>query len=251
MQQMYRIPITLATTVLALSGLSACNLHESRSYFAPPMVETLGYSHEGRPIEAYVLGTGKRALLLFGAIHGNEPAGAYVLKAFAEELRNRPEVLAERRIVIIPNLNPDGFERRTRRNARGVDLNRNFPARNWSAQRAHGDHPASEPETRALLRVLRQFNVERALAIHAPLGCINYDGPAAALAQDIATATGLPVQSYIGYATPGSFGSYAGGDLSIPTITVETRGEPNEAAWQMLRPGLQAFVEDTTTLAAD
>ena len=127
-----------------------------------------------------MLGSGPRTYLLFGVIHGNEPLGEPLLESFIAHVRDQPSLLSGRRLVILPVVNPDGLERRTRVNANGVDLNRNFPARNWKQGPRYGTDPASEPETRALIKIVRQFQPSRILAVHSPLRVVNYDGPAAA-----------------------------------------------------------------------
>ena len=50
---------------------------------------------------------------------------------------------------------------------------------------------------------------------------MNYDGPARELADRISDIMDYPVEESIGYPTPGSFGTYAGVERNIPTITLE------------------------------
>jgi protein MpaA len=59
------------------------------------------------------------------------------------------------------------------------------------------------------------------MTLHAPYKIVNYDGPAADVAQKISDITGYPVEPSIGYPTPGSFGTYYGVERNIPTITLE------------------------------
>jgi protein MpaA len=59
-----------------------------------------------------------------GCIHGNERAGISIATYLI-----RSKLPAQIDLWIVPSLNPDGVARRTRGNARGVDLNRNFPFR--------------------------------------------------------------------------------------------------------------------------
>ena len=74
-----------------------------------------------------------------------------------------------------------------------------------------GPTPLSEPETQALAALV-DGTVEGVVAIHAPFGCVNYDGPGVASrwAAHVASACGWPAQGDIGYPTPGSLGSWLG-----------------------------------------
>ena len=205
--------------------------------------EVIGASVEGREIRVEILGRRGPALLIFGVIHGNEPLGAPLLERFLAHLKANPALCADRRLVVIPVLNPDGLAGRSRYNSRGVDLNRNFPASNFRKSRRNGPYPSSEPETKALMKMIRQFRPSRVLAVHSPLFCMNYDGPAEDLAAAMARASGYPLKASIGYPTPGSLGSYAGRDLRLPTITLELPGKITvEKAWEDLKEALVIFV---------
>ena len=117
----------------------------------------IGRSVEGRPIVAWELGSRRagRKILVVGCIHGNECAGL----AITSTLR-RERVPAGVQLWLVPEMNPDGTAADTRQNAHGVDLNRNFPYR-WQPigdpTYYSGPHPASEPETRAAMRLVRFF----------------------------------------------------------------------------------------------
>ena len=181
-------------------------------------------SVEGRELCYWVLGDGPETVLLLGGIHGDERSSteaAYDLLAVAVA---DPALLRGIKLVLAPEVNPDGNAARTRRNSRDVDLNRNFPSRNWRAgSGAHGPgpRPASEPETRFVLALLRMYAPTRVIATHAAAACVNWDGPAEALARRMSRECDLPVEATIGYPTPGSLGSYLGVDLGVPTITFE------------------------------
>jgi murein peptide amidase A len=92
---------------------------------AAPQAETrqLGRSWEGRPIEVARVGDPRAEprVLVVGCIHGNECAGLAVTRLL---LRARPEA----DLWVLSQLNPDGYAHRTRGNARGADLNRDFDA---------------------------------------------------------------------------------------------------------------------------
>jgi protein MpaA len=184
--------------------------------------DILGHSVEGRPIECHVFGTGSRVILILATIHGNEWAGTPLLAAMAGHLRSHAELLAGRRVVLVPVANPDGFAARRRHNVRGVDLNRNFPADNRKDAHRHGRAAVSEPESLAIVAALKRFRPERVVSIHQPIGCIDFDGPGADLARAMAEAGGLPVRR-LG-ARPGSLGAYLGEMLGIPVINVELPG---------------------------
>ena len=85
-------------------------------------------------------------------------------------------------------VNPDGCQLGLRANARGIDLNRNFPAANWRAGETvyrwnssaeerdvvllTGDTPGSEPETQALCQLIHKIHPAWVVTFHDPLACI-------------------------------------------------------------------------------
>ena len=159
-----------------------------------------------------------------------------------------------KKLLFIPCLNPDGMQLGQRTNANGVDLNRNFPTKNWGEN--HGDNATcddaetayyggtsggSEIETQFLIDTIREFKPNRILTLHAPYKVVNYDGPAKELAEKISTIINYPVEASIGYPTPGSFGTYAGVERQVPTITLELDEEiPVE---QLIQPVFEIFDE--------
>jgi protein MpaA len=196
----------------------------------------------------HVFGDGPDATLVFAAIHGDEPAAAFVGRKLLEHLRQHPEAAAGRTVALLPLANPDGAAAGTRTNANGVDCNRNFPASNWKRRPGFlrsnpGARPATEPETLAVMKAVETLRPARVVSIHSGLRCNNYDGPAQDLAALFARHNGYPVQSSVGYPTPGSFGSWAGGDLGVPVVTLELpRGNDGERAWAENREGLLGFL---------
>ncbi|MBO6087080.1 DUF2817 domain-containing protein [bacterium] len=143
-----------------------------------------------------------------------------------------PKSLISRRgILFIPCLNPDGMALGRRTNANGVDLNRNFPTKNWGEDTSSaGDNPSdyfggksagSEIETQFVMEIIEEYKPEKILTLHAPYKVVNYDGPAHEWAERISEIINYPVEESIGYPTPGSFGTYAGVERNIPVITLE------------------------------
>ena len=185
------------------------------------MTVELGRSVRGRPIEATVFTGARGCILILGSIHGDEPLGGALVERLADYLKAHPEARAGRTVVLIPHANPDGLAAGTRWNAHGVDVNRNFPAANFEADRRNGSAPLSEPETGALLAAIVRYQPSCVVSIHGPLNCIDPDGGAAssALAREMALYSPLPVK--ILAALPGSLGSYAGNELHLKMITYE------------------------------
>lgn len=188
-----------------------------------PMREVVGRSLQGRSIEAYVFGSGRDCIFILATIHGDEDAGTPLVEQLADYLERNPNLYTGRRVVLMPNANPDGKAAQTRGNGNGVDLNRNYPADNFHASAKHGDSALSEPESVAIHDVIERYHPTRIVSIHQPLRygseCIDHDGPAKMLAEAMSNHTDIPVRR-IG-SRPGSLGSYAGVTLGIPIITLE------------------------------
>jgi murein peptide amidase A len=172
---------------------------------APPRRITIGRSSRGRPISALELaGSGSRsgAILVVGCIHGNECAGTRVTRLLAS-LRRR----ARSDVWLVHDVNPDGSARGTRQNARGVDLNRNFPA-GWRAAGKPWDtfypgrRPLSEPETRAIADLILRIRPETTIWFHQPQGIVRAWGRSIAAARRYARLSGEPYRSL--HRPPGS-----------------------------------------------
>ena len=213
---------------------------------------TLGQSVQGKPLVMHVLGSGGNPIFIFGGIHGHEPTAAQLGEQMLDFLLDHPRAWAGSSVAILPVANPDGLAKGTRQNFNGVDCNRNFAARNWKKGRpGHryygGPRPLSEPETRAIAEAVQTLRPKAIIAIHSMPGgkfCNNYDGPARGLAEIMARKNHYPVKASIGYPTPGSFGSWAGIDLQIPTITLELpREQPVSQVWPGNRDAILAVIQ--------
>lgn len=159
-----------------------------------------------------------KQVLIIGVFHGDEPQGKFLIEEYLKENDNS-------QMFFIPCLNPDGMSLNIRQNSNKVDLNRNFPTNNWilSEDRDYfgGNEPASEVETRFMVEILEEYKPKFILTLHSPYCVVNYDGDALEYAEEISKIIDYPVQSDIGYPTPGSFGTYCGIEREIPTITLE------------------------------
>lgn len=173
-------------------------------------------------------------MLIIGVFHGDEPQGKYLIERYLERTslsETRSTCQCTVNTLFIPCLNPDGMALNTRTNANGVDLNRNFPTKNWGEDGSAagddatayfgGNAPASEIETQFVIDAIEEYKPKLILTLHAPYKVVNYDGPAKEIAEKISEIIKYPVEASIGYPTPGSFGTYCGVERSIPTITLE------------------------------
>jgi protein MpaA len=229
----------------------ADSLHSATTQPTAPEVVQLGYSVKGIPITMHVFGQQGRAALIFGAIHGSEPNSGQLARHLLDYLLAHPDAYAGRRVAVIPVANPDGFVRTRRINEHGVDVNRNFPAANWKSSKPGpnfgGDQAASEPETQAIIKAVELLSPDRIVSIHAITSgreCNNYDGPGAELAELMKAKNGYRVAKSIGYPTPGSFGSWAGIDRQIATITLELPVNlPGDECWATHKDALLAVIQ--------
>lgn len=163
-----------------------------------------------------------KTILIIGVFHGDEPQGKFLIENYINTQQS-----GKNRLLFISCLNPDGMANNIRQNANLIDLNRNFPTGNWELNASDnnefygGASPSSEIETKFVVETIEEFSPDIILTLHAPYKVVNYDGPAEKIAEKISELINYPVQKDIGYNTPGSFGTYAGVEKNIPTITLE------------------------------
>ena len=155
-----------------------------------------GQSVEGRPLDVVHRGDRDAPLraLVVGSVHGDEPGGRSVANAV---LRTTPPEGVQ--VWVVRDLNPDGRARRTRQNANGVDINRNFPHR-WRPGKKGGRYwpgprAASEPETRWAMRLIRTVRPHVSVWIHQPYGfVVPSDGVDRGVLRRYARAAKLPIR---------------------------------------------------------
>lgn len=166
---------------------------------APPAVvrSVFGRSVEGRPLRVARVGRPEahNRVLVVGVVHGTERAGRAILRALERRCAPRGTVY-----WLVSSLNPDGERRGRRQNAHGVDLNRNFP-RAWRPTGTPGStyyagpRPASEPETRALMRLVRRVRPTASVWYHQHLRLVYRQGGAQpGLVARYARRTRLPLR---------------------------------------------------------
>jgi len=195
--------------------------------------------------------------LLIAGMHGEEPETLLLARRLLERVDGGDTVWA-----ILPCANPDGVLAGVRQNAAGVDINRNFPSTTWRPEesftyppgtqhrkREHrtnrslpGVSAGSEPETQAIIDLIKRLGPELILDLHSPLELIAPTPEAdPEIVQRLATAANLTVQPDIGSPTPGALRDWAS-DNGIAAITYELEHAPLPALCERHLPGLADLI---------
>lgn len=224
-------------------GESHCNdfswNHVRNSYLGNPIIwHTIGEEAENSSSEP------NTTLILCG-VHGDEITPVKFCFDILQDLKNNPKIIKNKLVIIAPIVTPDSFFKKypTRTNARGVDVNRNFPTDDWrksakkiwktryrSDKRRFPGHKAlSEQETIFQVNLIKRYNPNKIISVHAPLTLIDYDGPEDTqkngqkgkelLIQMSHKAGKYRINNYPFF--PGSLGNWAGNERNIPTYTLE------------------------------
>jgi len=170
-------------------------------------------------------------VLVIGGTHGDELTSISVIFKWLAILDKHHSGLFHWRIT--PLLNPDGAlqKKHSRTNAKGVDLNRNFPSaltalsphQYWEKKtyknnrRYPGEFALSEPESQWLYNEIQTFKPDVIVALHAPYKLVDFDAPNRKIAPE---KIGRLYKNLMG-TYPGSLGNYAGIQNGIPVITIE------------------------------
>ncbi len=169
-------------------------------------------------------------ILVLSLIHGDEPESASVSAAWMERLM---AIQPRNTWRVIPIMNPDSWDLKTRTNANGVDVNRNFPSKDWdelaikfwkekhgaNERRYPGKIAGSEPETKCAIQQIEDFKPDFIISIHTPLGVLDFDGPKVP-APKFGPLPWVALGNY-----PGSLGRYMWKDRSVPVLTVELKND--------------------------
>lgn len=239
-------------------------------------LSSIGQSCLGKKLISIQIGTGQDNILFTSAFHGSERITALVMLKFIEEISehihsnkeycgvNLRELFTNKTLIVIPLVNPDGCEIarggvccaaqnaelikkitngntiRFNANARGVDLNHNFPA-GWeelkkaeeqsgifmpAPTRYGGRKPLSEPETVALSKLCKEIPFSRAFAFHSQGEVIYHRYKkhiplAEKQAKILSELSGYALEEPTGLAVGGGFKDYFIETYSRPAFTVE------------------------------
>lgn len=226
----------------------AVNADPSDIQLTPSVVSgwIYGQSVAGRGLIVERFGETGPPVLILSAIHGNERPAVLFGERVRTFLQQHQNVYDNCQVFLITAANADGAVYGVRHNLSDIDLNRNFPAKNFYPSDIHGKFPLQEPESAALAELIEFLDPVAIMSVHNPLNQVDYNGPADNLAKGMAKISGIPFKPPIG-ALAGSLGSWAGEDLQIPTITLELPPAINslsgfEPAWR----ATEYFVETTS-----
>lgn len=196
----------------------------------------------------------KDITIIMCGVHGDEITPVkfcFDILYYFRDLYNDPEAVKkefkDKVVLIAPLVNPDSFFRKkpTRVNSRGVDVNRNFPTKDWmkdarrmwitklrkDRRRNPGTTPLSEPEVVFQVNLIKRYNPDKIISVHSPLTLIDYDGPSTVsglidgtkahslLIKMSKEASDYRIENYPFF--PGSLGNWAGKERDIPTYTIE------------------------------
>lgn len=228
--------------------------------------EIVAHSLDGRAIPVVRIGSGDTHVLIQADIHGRElMSGRLVMDMLINFVKDHPEGIEGVTFHVMPMVNPDGVtiavhgaeglasgelrdqvkaflaregtsHTRWKANARGTDLNRNYPTE-WEAltgrtpgsNRYRGDSPLSEPESVALAEYFRRYDFACTLSYHSMGSLIYWQGARGelhqineTLASVIGNHTGYPLEeNEMGTVERGGFKDWALMDCGVPSITVE------------------------------
>lgn len=160
--------------------------HIQKNYPKTVKKHTFGKTHRGKPINGLLIGNMSNAAALIGNLHAGESGAELHLYTIEQILENHGDLFDSAGIIVIPVLNIDsrnrlirGIPDYQRKNSNDVDLNRNFPA-DWKmvdssygqltndpfSATYRGPSPASEPETRAVIQMIKQHHPQVLFSYH-------------------------------------------------------------------------------------
>lgn len=202
-------------------------------------IGTIGYSSKGRAINAYYFGNGPRTVLFTGAIHGSESSTKSLMDRWIQDLEaNARKIPADKQIVVVPAINPDGIASGSRTNARNVDLNRNFATGDWRTDVTDvnnrpfpgggGPSPMSEPETNAIAGLAQRLRPMLILSYHSIGGIVaaNQTGGSAGFASTYSQLSGYrnttgQTSDTFEYGISGTADDWYGERLGVASVLIE------------------------------
>lgn len=251
-------PRWIALGIVAVLAVFAGSDALDSSRASATSVLQIGSSAQGRQLEISCFNSGStegdRVALIVGAIHTGNEAVTYelALGLISDFAQGRLETPDNVTVCVLPNLNPDGLALGLHTNANHVDLNRNWPSEDWTAQAWHpetgtvsaGHAPLSEPETRALHEFLEMVRPSAVFVLHCCGALVeaNREPAAVFMAHRYARAAGFEyVDKWDYYDISGEFIDSMD-ELAVPAMDIELVS-PNDTGIETHRAGFRAVLD--------
>lgn len=230
--------------------------HVRNSNVGTPLIWTV-FGEENSP-------AAQNTTIIMCGVHGDEITPVKFCWDLMRELRLKDN-FQDKLVVVVPLVAPDSFLklRPTRTNGRGVDVNRNFPTKDWGTEaqkrwkhthkrdprKNPGNRAASEQETIFQMNLILRYKPNKVISVHAPLTLLDYDGPSlkaetgkpakALLEQMSHKSSGYKISNYPIF--PGSLGNWSGKERHIPTYTLElpnTNHQETDRFWTLFKDAM-------------
>jgi protein MpaA len=208
--------------------------------------EQYGASVLGSPLQVWMPPSAPTRLII-ASVHGEEVMTAGLAHTLLRSIDAADAIAA-----VVAVANPDGVLGAMRQNARGVDLNRNWPTQTWldapsptywptttvrttehrNQLSSTGTGPGSEPEVQALMSLITRLEVREVVDVHAPLECVLALHPGTeALGAELADRAGMPLQHEFDGVTPGDSATWCA-EQGIACVTYEIEADALPPLWQ-------------------
>jgi hypothetical protein len=191
----------------------------------------LARSAGGREMVAAKFGTGEYRILVVGEASGRDRVAARWASELCNDLRRANTTwLSQQTVIIVPSLNPDGETTNSSENAAQVSLVKNFPASAYRPGSFTDSDPAIEPETRALMRLLDDFQPQRVVLL------TSRNEPTALRVSSAAMQTFALWKDRVGVrvepqaSDSGNLFAYAGTVLGLPTVELQLEASPTDTS---------------------
>ena len=253
------VTITVNDTLQSDQGVSGGSAWRYTTRTLCQTQSSIGASAKGRSIMAYAFGSGASTIVYTGTIHGNEVSTRALMLRWIDELEANPRSIpADKTVVIIPVVNPDGYAAGTRTNANNVDLNRNFATSDWRSDITTTSNTAfpggggktalSEPESQALSDYIARLKPRLVLSYHSIGGLLaaNQVGDSFICATTYSRLSGYSnttgASNTFDYSVSGTADDYYGEVLGVPSVLIElgSHTDPQfarnrDAMWAMMK----------------
>ena len=218
--------------------------------------KVIGKTTERRPMHSLRLGASGTRTLVIAGLDGQDRVAVRWLEQFAETVARRADLLGSNEVLFVRAGNPDGLVRKTKENARGVPLNRNFPSRN--TRPAFGvpsfATPASEIETRVMLDTLYSFRPQRVVHLTSTTARsqVLYNKLAKDAASELERSASLRIVPLDPEQSIGSLECFADGMLESMVLSIKLNvGADWQQTWTSLEPQILSAVLERSVEAGE